>query len=52
MTSSATNPVKAFALIALSLAMAAMGMYVVRADDAPGTAVLAFLLMLLRSCSA
>ncbi len=46
MTSSVTNPVKAFALIALGLAFAAMGIYVVNADDAPGTAVLAFLLML------
>ena len=46
MTSSVTNPVKAFAPIALGLALAAMGIYVVNADDAPGTAVLAFLLML------
>jgi Beta-lactamase len=46
MTSSVTNPVKAFALIALGLALAAMGIYVVNADAAPGTAVLAFLLML------
>ena len=44
MTSSVTNPVKAFALIALGLAMAAMGIYV--ADDAPGAAVIGFLLML------
>jgi hypothetical protein len=46
MTSSATNPVKAFALPLLSLAIAAMGMYVAHADDKPGAAVLGFLLML------
>jgi hypothetical protein len=37
---------KAFALIALGLAIAAMGFYVANADDAPGAAVLGFLLML------
>ena len=41
-----TNPVKAFALIALGLAIAAMGIYVADADDAPGAAVIGFLLML------
>src|SRR5918994_6876148 len=46
MTSSVTNPVKAFALIALGLAIAAMGIYVASADDAPGAAVIGFLLML------
>lgn len=46
MTSSATNPVKAFALIALGLAIAAMGIHVANADDAPGAAVMGFLLML------
>jgi CubicO group peptidase (beta-lactamase class C family) len=46
MTSSVTNPVKAFALIALGLAIAAMGIYVANADDAPGAAVIGFLLML------
>jgi hypothetical protein len=46
MTSSATNGVKAFALIALGLAIAAMGIYVASADDAPGAAVIGFLLML------
>jgi beta-lactamase family protein len=46
MTSSVTNPVKAFALIALGLAIAAMGIYVADADDAPGAAVIGFLLML------
>ncbi len=45
MTSSVTNSVKAFALIALGLAMAAMGIYVANADDAPGAVVPAFLLM-------
>ena len=46
MTSAVTNPVKAFALIALGLAIAAMGIYVANADDAPGAAVIGFLLML------
>jgi hypothetical protein len=46
MTSSVTNPVKAFALIALGLVIAAMGIYVANADDAPGAAVIGFLLML------
>ena len=46
MMSSVTNPVKAFALIALGLAIAAMGIYVANADDAPGAAVIGFLLML------
>src|SRR5688500_13626846 len=46
MTSSVTNRVKAFALIALGLAIAAMGIYVANADDAPGAAAVGFLLML------
>ena len=46
MTSSVTNPVKVFALIALGLVIAAMGMYVAHADDKPGAAVVGFLLML------
>jgi len=46
MTSFVMNPVKAFALIALGLAIAAMGIYVAEADDAPGAAVIGFLLML------
>ena len=46
MTSSVTNPVKAFALITLGLAIAAMGIYVADADDAPGAAAIGFLLML------
>lgn len=41
-----TNPVKAVALVALGLAIAAMGIYVANADDAPGAAVIGFLLML------
>ena len=41
-----TNPVKIFALTALGLASAAMGLYVASADDAPGAAVIGFLLML------
>src|SRR5919107_4009223 len=46
MTSSVMNPVKAFALVALGLSIAAMGIYVANADDAPGAAVIGFLLML------
>ena len=46
MTSSVTNPLKAFALIALGVAIAAMGLYVANADDAPGAAAIGFLLML------
>src|SRR5688500_5098623 len=46
MTSTVTNLVKAFALIALGLAIVAMGIYVANADDAPGAAVIGFLLML------
>ena len=45
MTSTVTNPVKVFALIALGLASAAMGIYVAHAGDKPGAAVLGFLLM-------
>ena len=46
MTSSVTNRVTAFALIARGLAVAAMGLYVAHADDKPGAAVIGFLLML------
>src|SRR5688500_11427441 len=46
MTSTVTNLVKAFALIALGLAIASMGIYVADTDDAPGAAVIGFLLML------
>ena len=45
MTSAVTNPLKAFAIIALGLAVAAMGIYVAEADDAPGAAVMGFLVM-------
>ncbi len=41
-----TNLLKAFALIALGLAIAVMGLYVAEADDAPGAAVMGFLVML------
>jgi hypothetical protein len=44
MTSSVTSPGKAFARIALALAMAAMGVYVANSDP-PGGAVVGFLLM-------
>jgi hypothetical protein len=40
------NPGKAFALLALALAIGAMGIYVAAADDAPGAAVIGLLLML------
>jgi CubicO group peptidase (beta-lactamase class C family) len=39
------NPVKAFTLIALGLTIAAMGIYVADADDAPGAAVFGMALM-------
>ncbi len=45
MKSTVMNPVKAFTLIALGLAIAAMGIYVAGADDAPGAAVIGMLLM-------
>lgn len=45
MTSTVTTPVKALALIALGLAIAAMGLYVAEADDAPGAAGMGFLLL-------
>src|SRR5260221_14051994 len=45
MTSSVTNPGKAFARIALALAIAAMGIYVASSAP-PGGAVVGFLLML------
>ena len=40
------NPGKGFALIALALAIGAMGIYVADADDAPGAAVIGLMLML------
>ena len=45
MTSTVTNNVKAAALIALALAIGAMGFYVAEADDAPGAAAIGLLLM-------
>jgi hypothetical protein len=45
MKTTVTTPVKAFTLIALGLVIAAMGVYVANADDAPGAAVLGMLLM-------
>ncbi|HVQ14293.1 MAG TPA: hypothetical protein VMS40_11915 [Vicinamibacterales bacterium] len=45
MTTTVMNPVKAFTLVALGLAIAAMGIYVGDADDAPGAAVIGILLM-------
>jgi hypothetical protein len=45
MTTAVLNPVKAFTLIALGLATAAMGFYVANADDAPGAAAIGLLLM-------
>jgi hypothetical protein len=45
MTSTVTNGVKAAILIALALAIGAMGLYVADADDAPGAAVIGLLLM-------
>ena len=39
------KPLKAFTLVALGLAIAAMGIYVADADDAPGAAVMGLLLM-------
>src|SRR5688572_15649830 len=46
MTSTVPNNVKAVALIALALAIGAMGIYVADADDAPGAAVIGLLLMI------
>ena len=45
MKTAVLNTVKAFILIALGLAIAAMGIYVANADDAPGAAVMGMLLM-------
>ena len=46
MTNAVMNPVKTFALIALGLAIAAIGIHVADADDAPGAAVGGLLLIL------
>jgi CubicO group peptidase (beta-lactamase class C family) len=45
METTVKNPVKTLTLLALSLAIAAMGIYVADADDAPGAAVIGMLLM-------
>jgi len=45
MTTTVMNPVRAFTLVALALAIAATGIYVANADDAPGAAGLGMLLM-------
>src|SRR6187200_2221670 len=45
MKTTVMNPVKGFPLFALGLAIAAMGIYVADADDAPGAAVIGMLLM-------
>ena len=45
MKTAVMNPMKAFTLVALGLAIAAMGVYVADADDAPGAAVIGMLLM-------
>jgi len=45
MTTAVMNPVKAFTLIALGLAIGALGIYAGEADDAPGAAVGGMLLM-------
>jgi hypothetical protein len=46
MATTVTNNVKAAALIALGLAIGAMGIYVVDADDTPGAAVIGLLMMI------
>ena len=45
MTASIANPAKAFTFVALGLALAALGIYLGEADDAPGAAVMGMLLM-------
>jgi hypothetical protein len=45
MTATVMNPLKAFTLIGLGLAVAVMGILVANADDAPGAAVMGVLLM-------
>ena len=52
MTSSVTNPVKAFALIALGLAIAAMGIYVAEPTTRPARRSSDSCSCLPRSCSA
>jgi hypothetical protein len=45
METTVMNRVQAFSLVTLGLAIAAMGIYVANADDAPGAAVIGMLLM-------
>src|SRR5690606_39005082 len=45
MKATTTNRIKAFTLLALSLAVAAMGIYVGEVDDAPGAGGIGMLLM-------
>ncbi len=45
MTTAVLNVLKAFTFVALGLAIAAMGIYVANADDAPGAAVMGMVLM-------
>lgn len=45
MNTNLRNPVQAVILVALSLAIAVMGIYVASADDAPGAAVMGMLVM-------
>lgn len=45
MTTAVTNSARAFTLIVLAVAIAAMGIYVAGADDAPGAAVIGVVLM-------
>src|SRR6185436_19697541 len=45
MKTTVMSPVKRFTLVAFGLAIAAMGLYVANADDAPGAAVIGMLLM-------
>jgi hypothetical protein len=47
MKTTVTNAVRAVTLIALGVAIAAMGLYVANADDAPGAAAIGMLLMVI-----
>jgi hypothetical protein len=51
MKTTVMNLVKAFTPVALGLAIAAMGIYVAEADDAPGGAGMGMLLMVVGVCS-
>jgi hypothetical protein len=46
MRSSATNLVRALGLVAVGVAIAAAGIYIGEADDAPGAALVGILLMI------